>query len=375
MPGALARAILATRLAFFVAGFSLAAWAPLVPFAKANLAAPHGDFGALLLGLGLGATAAMPLAGRFAGPIGPWRLIITGGLGMTLALPVLVLTNDYLPFTIALTLFGASLGVLDIAMNLHALAVEEASGRRMMSNFHAFFSLGGILSASTITFGLGIGISASMAAGLAAGIALACTLWSAPGLLRQNTARPTPLALPRGKVLLIAATAAVAFLADGSVLDWGSLLLIERGQFDVTVAGVGYSVFAVSVTVARLMGDRLTARFGDVRVIQAGGAAAAAGIALLLLASGPGLSMAAFVILGGGLANIFPIMFSMAGRQNRMDPSMAIAAVTMAGYSGIMLGPVLIGMIAGQTSLVAAFWIIAALMVGVSCVAAALEQR
>ena len=38
-----------TRAAFFVAGFGMAAWAPLVPYAKERLAIGEGALGLLLL--------------------------------------------------------------------------------------------------------------------------------------------------------------------------------------------------------------------------------------------------------------------------------------------------------------------------------------
>jgi hypothetical protein len=40
---------LATRLAFFVAGFAIACWAPLVPFAKARLGLEDATLGLLLV--------------------------------------------------------------------------------------------------------------------------------------------------------------------------------------------------------------------------------------------------------------------------------------------------------------------------------------
>ncbi|MEY9181338.1 hypothetical protein ABIG06_001510 [Bradyrhizobium sp. USDA 326] len=50
---------LAMRLAFFVAGFGMAAWGPLVPFAKERLAVDEGVLVFLLLCLGLDSVLAM----------------------------------------------------------------------------------------------------------------------------------------------------------------------------------------------------------------------------------------------------------------------------------------------------------------------------
>ena len=54
---------LATRLSFVVAGFGIACWAPLVPFAKQRLAVDDGTLGLLLLCIGIGSVVAMLLTG------------------------------------------------------------------------------------------------------------------------------------------------------------------------------------------------------------------------------------------------------------------------------------------------------------------------
>ena len=55
-----------TRLAFFIAGFGVAAWAPLVPYAKARAGLDEATLGLLLLCLGAGSILAMPIAGMLA---------------------------------------------------------------------------------------------------------------------------------------------------------------------------------------------------------------------------------------------------------------------------------------------------------------------
>ena len=61
---------LSTRIVFFIAGFGMAAWAPLVPFAKIRANIDDGLLGLLLLCLGVGSIVAMPLAGALAARLG-----------------------------------------------------------------------------------------------------------------------------------------------------------------------------------------------------------------------------------------------------------------------------------------------------------------
>ena len=64
VPGARER--IATRIAFFIGGFAISAWAPLIPFAKHKLALDDGQLGLMLLCLGVGSVLMMPLAGGLA---------------------------------------------------------------------------------------------------------------------------------------------------------------------------------------------------------------------------------------------------------------------------------------------------------------------
>jgi MFS family permease len=129
----LPRAALATRLAFLAAGFVMACWAPLIPFAKAQVGASEGTFGLLLLCLGLGSIVAMPVTGYLSARIGARPMILLGGYGLVALLPMLVLAQTPPLLGLALALFGASLGTIDAAMNVHAAEVEARAARPMMS--------------------------------------------------------------------------------------------------------------------------------------------------------------------------------------------------------------------------------------------------
>jgi len=71
---------LGTRLAFLVAGFGVASWAPLVPFVKERLQVDDGVLGLLLLCLGVGSIAAMLLTGVLSARYGSRPIILAGGL-------------------------------------------------------------------------------------------------------------------------------------------------------------------------------------------------------------------------------------------------------------------------------------------------------
>ena len=263
---------LATRLAFVVAGFGISCWAPLVPFAKERLAVDDGTLGLLLLCIGIGSVVAMQFTGALSARYGSKPAIVAGGLGLALILPLLSIAAT--PSTLALTLlgFGAALGSLDVAMNIHAVEVERAAGRPLMSGFHALFSVGGFAGSTLITALLSWRLDPLASTLACSVIMLVAILFAWPRLLVGAQGEKGPLfVMPRGIVLLIAALAAVSFLVEGALLDWSALLVVNTGLVAATKGGVGYMLFAIAMTAGRLTGDAVTARIGDRNTLLWGG--------------------------------------------------------------------------------------------------------
>lgn len=355
-------AALATRLAFLAAGFSIACWAPLIPFAKTQTGVDDATLGLLLLCLGIGSIVAMPVTGLISARRGARSMILAGGFGLAVFLPVLALAPGPVALGAALFVFGAALGTIDVAMNVHAVEVEEMAARPLMSGFHAMWSVGGIAGAGVVTALLAAGmapIAAAVLGGVLAGIAM---LFAAPRLLRARGGEPVPFALPRGIVLLIAGLAAISFLVEGAVLDWGALLILDLQLTRSEQAGIGYILFSIAMTIGRLAGDRIVAAVGGTRVLLWGGLTTVLGIAAILVLPGTVAPLIGFLLIGAGASNIVPVLFSLAGRQKVMPQGLAIAAVTTTGYAGVLLGPAAVGFVSHLSSLPLAFWMLAALM-------------
>lgn len=354
---------LATRLSFFAAGFVMACWAPMVPFAKANVGADEGQLGLLLLCLGLGSIVAMPLTGWISAQVGSKPMILAGGLGLVLLLPLLAVVGSPLLLAAVLLLFGASLGTIDVAMNVHATEVEKAARRPLMSGFHGLFSVGGVVGAGGITFLLSQGVSPLSSSLVGSAVALVAILLAWPRLLQVQGGEAPSFVAPRGIVLLLAALSGLIFLVEGAILDWGALLLLGRDLVEPAQGGLGYMLFSVAMTVGRLTGDRVVSALGDLRVLVWGGLLTIAGFVLLLTVDWPILALAGFVLIGLGAANLVPVLFSRAGRQRIMPAGLAVAAVTTTGYAGILAGPALMGFVSDATSLPTAFWLVTVLMI------------
>lgn len=138
-----------------------------------------------------------------------------------------------------LFLFGASLGTIDVSMNLHGAEVEGIERRPLMSNFHAHWSIGGFFGAGLVSLLLSFSLPVAVCALLGAAIALVAMCVAMPRFLNFTGQEPEPFVFPRGVVLVLAVLTAITFLVEGAVLDWGALLIIERDLAASETAGVG----------------------------------------------------------------------------------------------------------------------------------------
>lgn len=361
---------LSTRLVFCLGGITIGAWAPLVPVAKLRLGIDEGVLGILLLCMGLGSIVVMPLTGWLTSRHGCRQVITGAAAGLIAILPVLTLANTPATMAAALMAFGGAMGCLSVAMNLQAVLVERKSGKILMSGFHALFSLGGILGSAAMSALLGAGVAAPPAA-MIVSMALAAILFAArPGLLSREEGdgeERRAIAMPKGIVVVIGVLALMAMLAEGAVLDWGALFLIETRGLEVALAGFGYTAFAATMTIGRLLGDPIRTRFGDAQVLFWSASLGAAGFVVALIVPGTAAGLAGFMLIGAGISNLMPILFTMTGKTRSMPANLALSSVFTVGYVGIIAGPAAVGFVAHAAGLQTAFWL---LCLAISAIAA-----
>lgn len=359
------RAQLATQLVFFGSGFTGSGWAPLVPFAKERLSADAKTMGGLLLCVGIGAITSMTFVGSICAKVGSKPVIISAAIAAVCDLSLLAIAPTKILLAIPLVMFGICSGSINVAMNIHAVEVERVMDKPLMSGFHGIFSIGAFMGSAFVSFILSFGIAPVVATLLSAVIVVGIVIIAAPRLLSGTgeKSEPSPaFAVPHGIVLLMAALAFILFLVEGAMLDWSALLLIDRNLVETNKAGFAYMIFSITMTIGRLCGDKAVAKIGDTRSLVGGSIIALVGFLLVLLSRFFVLVMAGFAIIGIGLSNIVPIIFSLAGKQSIMPPGLAVAAVTGVGYAGILAGPAGIGFVANATSLNVSFWMLAGLL-------------
>jgi hypothetical protein len=156
-------------------------------------------------------------------------------------------------------------------------------------------------------------------------------------------------AAPSRRLLPLAALTFVLMATEGSVGDWSGTYLARSGVA-VGATAAGYAAFSLLMITGRLVGDGIVGAAGPRATIGLGALIAAAGLAIS--AAWPGLAggVIGFGLVGAGLANVVPVLFSVAGRVGS-SPAVGVASAATAGYAGLLIGPVVIGAIASAVGL------------------------
>jgi MFS family permease len=183
------------------------------------------------------------------------------------------------------------------------------------------------------------------------------------------------LARPTGPLLPLGVLAFCVLFQEGAMADWTAVYLRDVAGTGPGLAAAGYAGFSVTMALGRAVGDRLTARLGAPRLVRLGGAAAAAGAALAVLAPRPAAAVLGFGLVGAGLASAFPAVLAAASRVPGVAPGAGIALVSTLGYTGFLAGPPLIGFVAELATLRGGLAVVGAAGVLVAALAGALRVR
>lgn len=355
----------ATRAIFFVSGFGAASWAPLVPVLRERLAIADDLLGVLLLCIGIGSLLVMPIAGVLAERIGCRRVLIVSAVLYAASLLSICFVNSFWMAVPVIFFFGGLMGCVDVVMNIAAVIVEQGIGRRIMSGMHGFWSLGGFVGAGLYGVWVGLaGLTAFQSTLIAAVLMLALTAVFGRHLIPYGGGGGGSLiAIPRGIVAFVGVTTFIAFLSEGAVMDWSGVYLTTVRGMDLSLAGMGFSVFSGAMLLMRFLGDHVIQRIGQFPVAVGGALLAFVGILLVMFAPVDTLLYIGFFAIGIGSANIVPVFFSLMGRQSVMPVGTAVSAVSTMGYLGILAGPAAIGFVSAQTNLMTAFGMIAVLCI------------
>ena len=338
---------------------------PWIPHIKSQAGLDASELGIALTGFAVGlltgTRVADPLIRGWGG-----RRIVRGGIpAMGVGFALLPLAGDLASLTLLFLGIGLLAGLIDVAMNIEAVAVERRFDRRVMSAIHGTWSValfvGAALASAGIAAGLSIGVHLPISAALVVAVSGVFLRWlpdvGEPSGEARTGRRDGPNVGRTGPslVLLLCLVAAGSFLVEGIAVEWSAVFLRESVGADPGAAGLGVVAFSAGMAASRFVGDRLVARFGQSIVVRIGASSAFVALGAMLIVPDVVPSIAAFGIVGLGLGPVVPLAFRTAGRTRRPGHASALPLVVTAGYSGSIVGPLLVGYIADLASLRIAF--------------------
>lgn len=356
----------AVTAAFFLHGLLLAAWAPHIASIRDKLGMSDALLGWVLLCLAGGAMAAMQVVGRLIDRFGSRGPLMVTTVGYCALVNAPLHAGSALELAIALLVFGAAAGSMDVSMNAHGATVEHWRGRPCMSSMHGAFSLGALAGAGVAASMLELGFAPwehTLASSLAAGaLALAAFPFLLPSHLDRGSGPRSRARLDR-TILLLGLLGLIAMMAEGTLVDWSAIYMREVAGVDPAREGWAFAGFSAAMGLCRIAGDRLSLLFGREALMRISAAIAIAG--LLLMAAVPGLvtGVIGATLVGTGVANCVPLVFAVAARAGRAGTAGGgLALVAGVSYCGFLLGPPVIGGVSELFSLQFALIAVAALL-------------
>ncbi|MEU8795634.1 MFS transporter [Streptomyces sp. NPDC048643] len=374
---------LATFTYFVLNGSLMGMWIVHIPTIEQRVGIDHATLGWLLLLLGAGAFGGMQAVGPLTDRFGARTIVpLSAALcSATVALPGLA--GNVWTLGAALLALGVGNGCLDVSMNAHAVQVEHAYRRPVMSAFHATFSIGGVFAALVGAGTLSWGWSPATTLSAVAALGAAASVLAAPLLLTsERPPAPHPAApaatgrrrTPR-HIWMLAALALMIMLCEGVANDWSTLHLRRVLDAPPATAALAYGAFATAMTVGRLLADRFAARYGPTAILRYGASVAALGLAAAALSDWIPLALAGWAVFGAGLSGCVPQLFSAAGHADQDAAGANVSRVAGLGYLGMLAGPAVIGPLTRFVPLDVTFFLPVAFCVVAACSAGIVRPR
>ena len=359
-----ARLFAAVAALFTFDGAVFGSWAARIPDVTTQVGASHTALGLALLCVSIGALASMQLAGALCARLGAGLVATASAVLICVAVTLPGLARSLPELAAALLAFGAATGAVNVAANSAGVRIEAAGNRPIMPGLHAAFSFGGLVGAALGGLASGLGPVAPHLL-VVAGVGLLLTAVIAPvlvgGDVDQRAAeleradavadRPEPkraTTAPRQLLVLLGLIAGCTAYGEGAITDWGALHLRETLAATPAVAAAGYAAFSLAMACGRLVGGRLVRSFGATHVLVYGSVLAATGMLAAAFAPAVAVALVGFALVGLGLANVFPLAIARAGS---LGGSKGVALASTVGYTGLLGGPPLIGLLVGGVGL------------------------
>lgn len=371
---------LACAYFFAVPGLIYGIFTARLPALKAMTGADDGMIGFLLLAFGAASFTGLLSCNFVMEKAGARRVMGYSSLVFPAAMCVGGLALSYWQLLVFCMLGGFAGGLCEVAMNAQGVVIEKRYKVLCMASLHACFSLGG--AAGSLTGSLFARLELAPVWNFLIISLLYLLVWPlAYNKIYDEKSGDKGGATSQGHaklplfIYLCGLMSMLCYVSEGSVGEWGSILLHSVKGAPQDQAALVFASFCTTMVIFRFMGDRLRGRFGDFPIVLFGGLLGAACMTFILLSSSPVACLLAYGVMGIGFAPIVPILISRAGQCPGISPGRATSMVSIMSYTGLLAFPPLLGMLGDVIGLGKALWIIAACCLGVALGSPLLLQK
>ncbi|SEM03691.1 Fucose permease [Paenibacillus sp. cl141a] len=331
-----------------------------------------------------GVLSMMVTGGTIVSSLVSGSLVERFGTGIVTLISCLLTASALLGFSFAPSLFwlillaiplGLGAGAVDAGLNNYVANHYKA---HHMSWLHCFWGVGATLGPIIMSYSMGTGNAwrdgyytvSILQFVLVFILLLTLPLWKIVASHHQpqdmqdvhtgtdSASRGEAMVKKRGNSLQIKGVKVtlLAFLfycgVEVTVGLWGASFLVGTRGLPLETAAVWISMYYGGITVGRFIAGFVTLKISNLTLIRAGQMTTIAGAVLLLLPLHPYLSLIGLIVIGLGLAPIFPCMLhETPARFGRAQSSRIMGYQMAVAYTGTTILPPLFGIVAAQISI------------------------
>lgn len=363
---------------FFILGFCFASWASRIPVIQQKLGLTETQLGMVLFAVPIGLFVSLPVSGWLVVRKGSKKVICIAAVSYAVILVALGFAEKTYQLVIALFAFGFAGNMGNISVNTQAIGVESLYKKNIMASFHGIWSVAGFSGAAAGTLMNGLGIDPGYHFLIVLTLSVFIFLAAAPFLLQadKQSKEKTPFfALPHKSLILLGLIAFCSMLCEGAMFDWSGIYFKKVILAKPSLVSAGYTAFMSTMAISRFVADYFTSRFGFRRIVQTSGLITMTGLLIAVLLPYLYTAIAGFALVGIGVSSIVPLVYSAAGKSKKLSPGTALASVSAISFFGFLIGPPLIGILAGMSSLRLSFAVIAVMGLCVSVLATFIKEK
>jgi fucose permease len=342
---------------FFISGILTATWSSRIPEVQQNLHLSNAALGTVLFAIPVGLLTGLTVASWLVASFGSKRVLLVTCIGCAVLLVLSSLSYTSVQLMLVLFLLGLGRTIYNLAANTSAVELQQHYSKPIIASFHGVWSLACLIAAgiTTVMIVQNIGLTNHF-------ITVAFIIILIAFLLTQKQKQDVIVkerrpffVKPDRYLLLLGLIGLCAMLCEGAMFDWSVNYFEKVVQAKKSFRTAGYMSFILTMSLGRLIGDRLIHAFGAFRILIINGILMATGFAIAAIFPFVLPAAFGFLLIGLGDSILVPVIYMLAAKSDKMPAAYALSSVTIIGYTGFLIGPLFIGNVSQQWGMPSAF--------------------